>query len=167
MGKSFNSLNALNSYLNDQIADAMGAEVFQVIKNVQREAIEMKVYSYQPRQYVRRRMQDGGLVSEGAFHKEIDRNNNKTTIKVSNMARRNSYHGDFSGGYLTPLIVYGHNWAESNLPEGGYAFSGNGYSYLKPRDFVTKTRQILKSEQSLSVALEYGLRRTGVQAKGY
>jgi hypothetical protein len=162
---SHSSINAIRVKLLHDIKNSMETWVYKGVKSQMAKSAEDVVYdAYSPRVYDRRKYGTGGLINDASFKDEYEFNSNSVTMSVSNIARRSADMGDYSNGYLAPLIVMGHEWAESNLAEGGYSITG-GYSYERPRDFIGHARNELRDGIHLKTLLAVGLDERGYQTK--
>lgn len=170
----------MKRHIEQQVAKTLGAEVADVVRDVQKEAIQKVVYDVYP-QTVKydRRKENGGLADEdnmAAFIKG-------TTLTIRNITRPNEEYdvfGDAATSYtsqfaedgcersyvydLPALVEYG----DSGVV-GGYTHKHSsmpsGPTFLEPRPFVAQTRKELRQHKYHVNALAYGLTKAGFKVK--
>jgi hypothetical protein len=158
------SISQLKNILSKNIKQVMTDEkgVPLGVELEMKKSIKYKVYDvYDPRVYSRRTYGEGGLLNSKSYDTEPeDIPNGGTRIKVSNTAKRDDRYGDYSRGYLTPLIVYGHGGSGG---EYSYEYKNPSARYLRPRDFVSETRRRLKTSKTHVNMLQIGLEDRGIE----
>lgn len=147
--KDFDSIEALFSYIEDDISKVLRNEVLDTVKEEMVEATETAVYSqYDPTQYIRRRGNDGLEDIRNIDYEDVS----KTEIDVRNYARTNPAYG---GGneFLDEFIVYGdrYTWTHSRIYQ------------MQPfrRDFYFETMQRLQSNMKYLQTFKNAMKKKG------
>ena len=179
---AFKSVSALKKHIEAQVAKVLMTEVADVMREVQRDAINKEVYNVYPDPPVmyHRRDANGGLA---------DPNNMVTTVSGTTLRFRNITppNGDYDQFNTTPGLYYRTDYAYDgcersyvfDLPAlieygdaggvGGYTHKHSsrpwGPTFLAPRPFMESTRNELKKNKFHVNALHYGLIRAGFKVK--
>ena len=137
---TFKSLAALESHIKKCIDNALQDEVLDVVKEYEQQAIDGTVYAaYSPKKYSRR-MDGGGLRSEG------------------------NMQGVVGGGVLTVTNTTPVTGGPGNLPmiiEGGVG--GRSEAYAMSRPFTQDTVAYLAGDDAHTKALKAGLESQGIE----
>lgn len=161
---SFNTIQALQAHLKEEIAKVMDKDVKSVIQTYERTNLDEVVYSpyvYTPVYYTRRKG-SGGLLDRENMVGKAEINSNSVTLAIENITKRNPHYDDpelSQYPLLTPLIVYGNGGAGGHYHHVGEYFP---YAYEAPRDFITATREELREKRIPYKFLAYGLQDKGM-----
>lgn len=157
--KKFRSLKALEYFLKNRIAQALQAEVPNVVADTMETHILREVYlKYPSPKIYERRGNDGGLLDrENITWNRVSSN----TIEVMNITKRNI---NYTNQYLAPVIEYGHKEAEAKGYRG-YSFPYPQYAYYYPRPFIKATREDLMKNKQHVKAFQNSLKSYGINSK--
>lgn len=162
---TFKSFAALKKHIESTVAKVLENEVADVMREVQRDAINEEVYNVYPDPPVvyQRRDFDGGLADPNNMIVKV----NGTTLKFSNITPPNLSYDGFESSYVTDfpaLIEYGDGGSG-----GSYTYRHSsrpwGPTFLAPRPFMERTREELRVNRYHVNALWYGLLRAGFKVK--
>lgn len=172
----FKSVADLRRHVEKQIAKSLVADVADVVRDVQQEAIQEEVYNVYP-QTVKydRRKENGGL----ADPKHMVANLQGLVLRVRNITPPNEEYDVFDGPGTTYKAQFAEDGCERSyvfdLPVlieygdagvvGGYTHKHSsmpsGPTFLEPRPFTERTRQELRKHKFHVNALAYGLTKAG------
>ena len=155
-------LRAIEKKLQGKMRRAMQS-VAPVIKEVQSEQVEKKVYDAypNPKQYDRRR-DDGGLSSVDNMIHDITDVNGGIMLRIVNMTMSNPDFLPDNG--KSPFYIAG-------VVSQGHGYGNNYYDYpydsrfTNPRDFIQATRDELARSGKHILAFKEGLRKQGVKVE--
>lgn len=145
----------LNSrVLENAIEDALSDEVFEEVREVQKQHIISDVYAVYPSPYIyKRRGDEGGLADDDNIGSIVA---DKTLIMYNDTPKNDAYGINDIDKSLTEIIITGE----------GYMYRGHGTgAYLKPRDFVENTKQDLIQNKQHIKAMKQGLKNKGIDVK--
>ena len=142
----FDNLSALQKHINEAIADALGNEVAEEIKQTESEVIDRVVYHFAPSLYVRRT--NGGLGDTSNMSAEVTGG----FLVVKNLTPPNPdyRHTKLNSPYIASAVEFGER----------YDFWRDSY----PRPFTAETAKALQTNKNHIKALRRGLRRKGINA---
>ena len=176
----FRSIADLKKHIERQVAKTLEAEVADVVRDVQKEAIQQEVYDVYPQTVKYDRRKDGGGLSDEENMIAIVQG---TTLRVRNVTRPNAEYDVFDGAGSAYKEQYAEDGCERSyvfdLPVlieygdagvvGGYTHKHSsmpsGPTFLAPRPFVARTRQELRQNKYHINALHYGLLKAGFRVK--
>ena len=162
---TFTSFAALKKHIEAQVARVLENEVAEVMREVQRDAINEEVYNVYPDPPVvyERRDFDGGLADPSNMIATVT----GTTLKFTNKTPPNTGYDNFESSYvidLPALIEYGDSGSG-----GSYTYKHSsrpwGPTFLAPRPFMEHTREELRVNRYHVNALHYGLLKAGFRVK--
>lgn len=146
--------DVLMATFKKELFDTFEEEFTEIAKSAMTNAVEDVVYKqYEPKQYKRRRTDDGGLQNEKSITPEFVRGNTEVKAKVRNKAVGVK---DLRGQYIDSAIVDG-----SMFPKG---FFGKGKTLKRPfYDDPQKgvMRNIERSEKELQKRIEEQMKKNG------
>lgn len=155
---NFKNLNNLLKHIQTKvIPDVLADEVYDVVVNTESKMVHREVYAkYQPFIYDRRG-DEGGLSDP--------RNHIATFAYDSNEVRmfvQNTTTGKWNNQYIAGVIEYGH---DNGYGEYDYPFNRDGTAtrFLKPRPFIRKTKEELRSSSAHVKAFKDGLNKRGIR----
>ena len=155
MGKSFNNLKDLESYIISKVNESLKTDVAPVVKDeLESSAIDM-LSEYEPLVYPRRSssnsLDSGGIADKQTMNAELV---SSGILSVTPNAQRNREFNEYPG--------WGYNTDESlaqNLIEG---YGNKQYPWNQPRDFIQDSRENLISNKNHVESLKDGLRKRGL-----
>ncbi|MBO5970931.1 MAG: hypothetical protein J6S14_20840 [Clostridia bacterium] len=168
----FSSVAALKVHIEKQVAKVLANEVADVVRDVQKEAIEEEVYGVYPRtvKYDRRK-DNGGLSDEDNMLADVK----GTVLRIRNVTRPNDEYDAYDTQFaddgcersyvfdLPALIEYGDAGAVGYTHK--HSSMPSGPTFLEPRPFVARTREELQKHGYHVNALRYGLIKAGFKVK--
>lgn len=162
---TFTSFAALKRHIEASVAKVLENEVTEVMREVQRDAINEEVYNVYPDPPVvyQRRDAGGGLADPNNMIATVT----GTTLRFSNITPPNMAYNGFESSYvvdLPALIEYGDSGAGGSYT---YKYSSRpwGPTFLAARPFMERTRTELRANRYHVNALHYGLLKAGFRVK--
>ena len=138
---TFNNLDALLKYIQNDIQDVLKTDVADEVKNTMSQAVQTSVYDvYSPLRYTRREY-NGGLIDPYNFESSVKGN----TLTVTNNTPLDNGRTDTFD--LDEIIVFGYGRQPA------------------PRDFYGETARILDITGNHVYALKQGLKNKGYNVK--
>ena len=146
MAQEFNDIDALfNALLND-IKDSVSEEVSKEMIKIEQEHIDSQVYStYTPKEYSRR-LDNGGLRSEGNMQSTISDSKDGIEVTVHNSTTGNSQYRNYWGSEIQNFIE-----------EGIYMWNCD----CPPRPFIDDTQEEIDNSNRIEEAVERALNKLG------
>lgn len=165
-------MKQFNKVVMANISKSMEDEVAKTVRVREKRAIAKVVYRrYIPNSYTRR-YSDGGLIANENIKSSVGVSDKNARLSVYNVTKANTSqknYGRVNGGYLTPLIVLGHEGHKSRYGGMGYSWYPRpiykSELYAMPRDFISETKRDLKDSQAHMKALEKGLQKRRIIQK--
>jgi hypothetical protein len=152
--KNFSNLKDLEKYIQTQIDKVLVAQVSEVIKDELESSISDEVYAkHEPSQYIRRGIPNniGGLADKSTMH------HNLISSGVLEVTPDADFNHVFAMNYARPK-GYGDIDLNKSLAENiEFGYGSKTHDWDKPRPFVEKTRENLRSNKNHIESLKDGL----------
>lgn len=146
MAQEFNDIDALFNALLDDIKDSVSEEVSKEMIKIEQEHIDSQVYStYTPKEYSRR-LDNGGLRSEGNMKSTISDSKDGIEVTVHNSTTGNSQYRNYWGSEIQNFIE-----------EGIYMWNCD----CPPRPFIDDTQEEIDNSNRIEEAVERALNKLG------
>lgn len=146
MAQEFNDIDALFNALLDDIKNSVSEEVSKEMIKIEQEHIDSQVYNaYTPKEYSRR-LDNGGLRSEGNMQSTINRTNDGIEVTVHNSTTGNLLYGNYWEGEIQNFIE-----------EGIYMWNCD----CPPRPFIDDTQEEIDNSNRIEEAVERALNKLG------
>jgi hypothetical protein len=145
----------IESKIRAAIAETLQTDVYQIIKNVEKQHVESDVYAvYSPIIYSRRGMSGGLSADENIVLNVIS----DTQIEITNETPANPDYFGTTDKDLAELVEFGHGY-------NGYKYDYLQDSpYVYPRPFTENTVEDLNQNKQHIDAMVKGLRKAGLDA---
>lgn len=156
----FKDLKSLFTKLKEDIHESMATDVFDDVIDIQQEEIQTKVYgAYDSPFEYKRRYEDGGLLDKSNNIATFYYSGDGVEMLIQNITKGHPEHR-YADTYIVPIIVGGDGAYGMNY-DFPYNRLNTQYKFLKPRDFISSTKERLKDENMHVISLEKSLASKG------
>lgn len=157
----YKDLNSLFAKLKEDIHESLATDVFDDVIDMQQEEIQTKVYdAYDDGPFVyERRYEDGGLLDKRNNIATFYHSGDGVEMLIQNITKGHPRY-KYADTYIVPIIVGGDGAYGMNY-DFPYNRLNTQYKFLNSRDFISSTKERLKSENMHVISLEQSLASKG------